>query len=81
MPPPTADGPARLRRLAPVALGAAATLVGVLLVGALTPRTPTLTQRQVDDAIASALASVTPPPAFSQVVYQAVQPSLVLVGA
>lgn len=81
MPPPTADGPARLRRLAPVALGAAATLVGVLLVGALTPRTSTLTQRQVDDAIASALASVTPPPAFSQVVYQAVQPSLVLVRA
>jgi S1-C subfamily serine protease len=70
-----------MRRLAPVALGAAATLVGVLLVGALTPRTPTLTQRQVDDAIASALASVTPPPAFSQIVYQAVQPSLVLVRA
>jgi S1-C subfamily serine protease len=81
MPPPTPDRPARLRRLAPIALGAAATLVGVLLVGALTPRTPILTQRQVDDAIASALASVTPPPAFSQVVYQAVQPSLVLVRA
>jgi S1-C subfamily serine protease len=81
MPPPTPDRPARLRRLAPIALGAAATLVGVLLVGALTPRTPILTQRQVDDAIASALASVTPPPAFSQVVYQVVQPSLVLVRA
>jgi S1-C subfamily serine protease len=67
------------RRLAPVGIGAAGTLALVFLVSLLTPTTPTLTQRQVDDAIASALSSQTPPPAFSQVVYQAVQPSLVLV--
>jgi S1-C subfamily serine protease len=43
------------------------------------PSTRPLTQLQVDEAIVSALASVTPPPAFSQTVYQAVQPSLVLI--
>ena len=54
-------------------------LLVVLLYGALSPSTPTLTRQNVDEAIASALASVTPPPAFSQQVFQAVQPSLVLV--
>ncbi len=54
-------------------------LLVVLLVATLLPKTPPLTQQQVDQAIASALASVTPPPAFAQTVYQAVQPSLVLI--
>jgi S1-C subfamily serine protease len=54
-------------------------LAAVLLFNFLTPKTPALTQRNVADAIASALASQTPPPAFSQVVYQRVQPSLVLI--
>jgi S1-C subfamily serine protease len=47
--------------------------------GLLNPSTPGPTQQDVKAAIASALASVTPPPAFSQTVYQAVQPSLVLI--
>ena len=38
-----------------------------------------LSQQDVDDTVAKALASVTPPPAFSELVYQAVQPSLVLI--
>ena len=78
-PPPTRDFASRLGRLAPYGLGAAVALAAVLLFGLLTPKTPALTQRQVDDTIASALASQTPPPAFSQVVYQRVQPSLVLI--
>src|SRR5688572_7994826 len=77
--PPRSDTRRRLTRLAPVGLGAVLTLAAVLLVGFLTPKAPALTQRNVDDAIASALASQTPPPAFSQVVYQRVQPSLVLI--
>ena len=77
--PPPPDARARLRRLAPVALGAALTLAAVLLFNLLTPKTPALTQQNVEDAIAGALASQTPPPAFSQVVYQRVQPSLVLI--
>ncbi len=80
-PPPTpgadAAGPSRARRLAPFAVGGALTLVGVLALNALLAGPPRLTQTQVDDAIASALAEVTAPPAFSQLVYQAVQPSLV----
>lgn len=65
--------------LAPFGIGAVVTLAAVLLYGLLNPATPPPTQRDIRQAIASALASVTPPPAFSQTVYQAVQPSLVLV--
>jgi S1-C subfamily serine protease len=87
-PPPPADGIAsrpgsrRFRGsqgLVPVAVGAAITLLAVVLYGLLNPATPPPTQRQINEAIASALASVTPPPAFSQTVYQNVQPSLVLI--
>jgi S1-C subfamily serine protease len=78
-PPPSDVVPSRFRRFGPIGVGAIATLAVVALVTLLAPRAPTLTQQQVDEAIANALASVTPPPAFSQVVSQAVQPSLVLI--
>jgi len=65
--------------LAPFGIGAVVTLAVVLVYGLLNPSTPGPTQQDVKAAIASALASVTPPPAFSQTVYQAVQPSLVLI--
>src|SRR6186997_98516 len=78
--PPTADvGRERVRRLAPFGIGAAVMLFVVLLWSTLVPSTRPVTQQNVNEAIASALASVTPPPAFSQLVYRAVQPSLVLV--
>src|SRR5688572_451007 len=77
--PPRSDTRRRLTRLAPVGLGAVLTLAAVLLIGFLSPKAPAVTQQNVDDAIASALSSQTPPPAFSQVVYQRVQPSLVLI--
>jgi S1-C subfamily serine protease len=63
----------------PYVSGGLVALVAVFLFGVLVPGKPPLTQRDVDDTIASALASVTPPPAFSEMVYQAVQPSLVLI--
>ena len=78
-PAPPDVATSRVRRLAPIGVGAAVTLAVVALLAILLPKAPTLTQQQVDEAIANALASVTPPPAFSQVVYQAVQPSLVLI--
>jgi S1-C subfamily serine protease len=78
-PPPLRGITSRPRRLAPYGIGAVATLAAVLLYGLLSPASPPLDRQQVDEAIASALASLTPPPAFSQRVYQAVQPSLVLV--
>jgi S1-C subfamily serine protease len=78
-PPPDRRVTSRLGRLAPFGIGAVVMLTAVLLFGLLNPSTPPPTQRDIDEAIASALASVTPPPAFSQTVYQAVQPSLVLI--
>jgi S1-C subfamily serine protease len=66
-------------RWAPFAAGAAVALAAVILYGILAPGSTPLTAQDVKDSIASALASVTPPPAYSQSVYQAVQPSLVLI--
>jgi S1-C subfamily serine protease len=56
-----------------------AALVALLLFNVLFPGTPALTQSDIDSSIASALASVTPPPAFSEQAYAAIQPSLVLI--
>ncbi len=79
-PPP---GAIRVRvrpgRIVPYATGALVALVAVLLWSALVPGTPPLTQHDVDDTVAKALASVTPAPAFSEQVYAAVRPSLVLI--
>jgi S1-C subfamily serine protease len=69
----------RLRWTAPFALGIVAALVAFGLYGALVPGQRPLTPSDVNQSVASALASQTPPPAFSQQVYQAVQPSLVLI--
>src|SRR5918994_7655042 len=69
----------RLRRAVPYASGAVVALLAVLLYGALVPGRPALSQQDLDDTVANALASVTPPPAYSAVVYQAVLPSLVLI--
>jgi len=72
-------GGGRIGMLAPFGIGVVATLAVILLYGLLNPSTPPPTRSDVQQAIASALASVTPPPAFSQTVYEAVQPSLVLI--
>jgi S1-C subfamily serine protease len=63
----------------PFALGVLVALGAVFLYGVLAPGAPPLTQADVDDSVAEALASVTPAPAFSELVYRAVQPSLVLI--
>jgi S1-C subfamily serine protease len=65
--------------MAPVAFGALVALVAVALFGVVNPGPRPLTQREIDDTVAKALASVTPGPAFSELVFQAVQPSLVLI--
>jgi S1-C subfamily serine protease len=59
----------------------AAALVTLLLYHALVPAPPQLTSGQVNDSIARAMASATPPPAYSARVFQIIQPSLVLVQA
>jgi S1-C subfamily serine protease len=68
-----------VRRAAPVVLGAGLMLVGVLVWSSLQPRTTPLTRGNVRDAIASALESVTPPPARGEGAYALIRPSLVLI--
>src|SRR5690242_3829365 len=63
----------------PFVSGVLAALVALWLYNALTPRPALLTQREVDDSIAQAMASATPGPAFSSYVYQVIRPSLVLI--
>jgi hypothetical protein len=78
----TPDSPRRFGRpgrLAAFAAGLLVALGAVLLYGLLTRGPAPLTQRDIDDTVADALASVTPAPPFSEQVYRAVVPSLVLI--
>jgi S1-C subfamily serine protease len=70
---------ARIRRQTPFVAGILAAFLAVVLYSALFPVPRPLTPADVHDSVAQALASQTPPPAFSQLVYADVQPSLVLV--
>jgi S1-C subfamily serine protease len=70
---------ALVRRTAPFAAGVLASLAAVLIYDALTPETAPITQKDVNDTIAQAMGSATPPPARSALVYSVVQPSLVLI--
>jgi S1-C subfamily serine protease len=75
--------PPRRRRtlagIAPFAAGAVVALAAIVVYNLLFPGTPRLTREDVQTSIDEALASVTPAPAYSEIVYQAVRPSLVLV--
>lgn len=73
-------GRERLKRMLPFASGMLATLLALLLYNFLYPANQ-LTETEVNDAIASALASATPRPAYSVDVYKIIQPSLVLIEA
>lgn len=90
--PPAPPPPARpklrerLRRfrlrwpdLARVGLGAGLTLLAVLLFTQLSPSRPALSERDVKQLVAQAMASATPPPALAARVYDAVAPSVVLI--
>lgn len=70
---------ARVRSAAPFASGVLAALVALLLYNVIVPGPHPLTTREVSDTVAQALASATPPPTFSSLVYQVIQPSLVLI--
>jgi len=71
----------RARSAVPFVSGVFAALVALLVYSARVPGPHQLTAREVDDTVANALASATPPPAFSVAAYQAIQPSLVLIQA
>lgn len=67
------------RRILPFVSGALGALVILLLYGLLVPAPPQITQQNVENTVASAMASATPRPALSAQVYQIIQPSLVLI--
>ncbi len=69
----------RARRSAPFVAGVLATFLALVLYGIVNPPARPLTTHDVDQAVASALASQTPAPPRSQLVYAAIQPSLVLI--
>ena len=69
----------RLRSAIPFALGVLAALVALVIYNLVFPAAPPLTTKEVSDTVAQAMASATPPPAFSARVYQVIRPSLVLI--
>jgi S1-C subfamily serine protease len=68
----------RLKGLFPFASGVAAMLLALFLYNLMFPQSQ-LSTTEVNEAIANAMASATPRPAYSAEVYQIIQPSLVLI--
>lgn len=68
-----------IRRALPFVLGVAAAFLAILVYNLLTPHRQELTVNDVQNSVAQAMASATPPPAYSTVVYQIIRPSLVLI--
>ncbi|MEP6896520.1 MAG: trypsin-like peptidase domain-containing protein, partial [Chloroflexota bacterium] len=68
----------RIRGMLPFASGVLAALLALILYNFLFPANH-ITQNEMADAIALAMASATPRPAFSEDVYRIIQPSLVLI--
>lgn len=75
----------RIRRLvrgaAPFAGGVIAALAALFLYNIFVPPPHPLTAGEVRHVVDQAMASATPPPAFSAMVYQEIRPSLVLIEA
>lgn len=69
----------RARSAIPFAAGMLAAFGALLLYNVLLPPPAPLTTHDVDDSIAQAFASATPPPAYSALVYQFIRPSLVFI--
>jgi S1-C subfamily serine protease len=68
-----------LRRASIFGSGVLAAFMGLLIYNQLFPPPHAITPREVKDTVVQVMASATPPPAFSALVYQAIQPSLVLI--
>jgi S1-C subfamily serine protease len=69
----------RVRRILPFVWGVVAAFLALFLYNFIFPETKPLTQKEVSTAISSAMASATPRAPFSVQVYQAIQPSLLLI--
>jgi S1-C subfamily serine protease len=69
----------QVRRLLPFGMGVFAALLALLLYNLLVPPPRPLTIKEVNNSVAQALASATPAPAYSTIVYQIIRPSLVFI--
>jgi S1-C subfamily serine protease len=69
----------RVRKMFPFVSGVFAALLALFLYNFLFPGARPLTPEAVNTAVSSAMASATPRPAYSTLVYQIIQPSLVLI--
>ena len=69
----------KIKGLIPFMAGILAALLGLLIYNLLKPAPEPITLKQVNAAVAEAMASATPAPAYSAQVYQVIQPSLVLI--
>jgi S1-C subfamily serine protease len=67
------------RRILPLVWGVLGATIVLFLYILITPKPTLITQKDVQTSIVQAMASATPPPAWSAQVYQIIQPSLVLV--
>ena len=70
---------AAVRRAVPFASGVLAALVALLLYNTLFPAQRPLTTTDVKQTVAQVMASATPPPAYSDLVYRVIRPSLILI--
>ena len=70
---------AGLRRATPFLAGIIAAFLGIALYAALFPAKPGITQRQIVDTVDNVLASQTPGPPRSELVFNTIHPSLVLI--
>jgi len=68
-----------LYRVLPFFIGVVATIIGLLLYNYLSPPPDPLTQRDIENSVIEAMASATPPPPYSQLVYQMILPSIVFI--
>jgi S1-C subfamily serine protease len=69
----------RARSAVPFLGGIAAAFIAIVVYGLVNPPARPLTTQDVNEAVASVLASQTPPPPRSELVYAAVRPSLVFI--
>ncbi len=66
-------------RAAPFVAGMLAAFAALLLYNVFVPPPPQLTLGEVNESVTQALADATPMPAYSSLVYQVIQPSIVLI--
>lgn len=69
----------KVRGLALFSAGVLAALLALVIYNLLAPKPDLLTDQDVRDTVSEVMASATPPPAYSTMVYQIIQPSLVLI--